>query len=136
MTGNGPYAVTSAALDAANGGRGVAPFGSPAFSGQVFFNPVAGTVGSLQRRMFDGPNVFNADLSLIKNTKLTEKQSLEFRMDAFNVLNHPAFASLSQSALTVGSGADPQNINNPIFGQIGGTVNDRRVLQFGLNYQF
>ena len=66
-------------------GRAVAPFGAPAFQGEVFFNPVAGTVGALQRRMFTGPNVFNMDASLIKNTKITEKQSLEFRVDSFNV---------------------------------------------------
>ncbi len=74
--------------------------------------------------MFTGPNVFNMDASLIKNTKITEKQSLEFRVDSFNVLNHPAFA------------ASDQSVNSPTFGQIVGTVNDRRVIQFGLNYQF
>jgi hypothetical protein len=124
MTGNGPYDIAQSAISAANDGRGVAPFGDPAFSGEVFFNPVAGTVGALQRRMFTGPNVFNADASLIKNTKITEHQSLEFRADSFNVFNHPAFA------------ASDQNINSTTFGQISGTVNDRRVIQFGLNYQF
>ncbi|HEY3838434.1 MAG TPA: hypothetical protein VGL72_17765, partial [Bryobacteraceae bacterium] len=124
MTGNGPYDVAQSAISAANDGRGVAPFGDPAFTGEVFFNPAAGTVGALQRRMFTGPNVFNADASLIKNTKITEHQSLEFRADSFNVFNHPAFA------------ASDQNVNSTTFGQIVGTVNDRRVIQFGLNYQF
>lgn len=125
MTGNGPYEVVSSAIDPANDGRAVAPFGSPAFNGQVFFNPVAGTVGALQRRMFTGPNAFNMDASLIKNTRITERQSLEFRVDSFNVLNHPAFAT------------NDQNINAAAtFGQITGTINDRRVIQFGLNYQF
>jgi hypothetical protein len=124
MTDNGPYNVVSSAIDAKNGGRGVAPFGDPAFSGEVFFNPNAGTVGALQRRMFQGPNVFNMDASLIKNTKITEHHTLEFRVDSFNVLNHPAF------------GASDQNVNSTTFGQIVSTVNDRRVVQFGLLYQF
>ena len=124
MTGNGPYEVVSSTIDAGNTGRAVAPFGSPAFQGEVFFNPAAGTVGALQRRMFTGPNAFNADASLIKNTKIFEKHSLEFRVDAFNVLNHPAFA------------AGDQNINSTTFGQISGEVNSRRVIQFGLNYEF
>jgi hypothetical protein len=64
------------------------------------------------------------DASLIKNTKITEHHSLEFRVDSFNILNHPAFA------------ASDQNINSTTFGQIAFTVNDRRVIQFGLNYQF
>jgi hypothetical protein len=121
MTGNGPYIVAKSAIGA--DGRGVTDPGST-FNGQVFFNPVAGTVGDLQRRMFDGPNVFNMDLSLIKNTKITERQSLEFRVDAFNALNHPAFFS------------GDQNINSTTFGQVAGTVNDRRVIQFGLHYEF
>ncbi len=124
MTGNGPYEVVASTIDSNNTGRAVAPFGSPAFPGQVFFNPVAGTIGALQRRMFTGPNAFNADASLIKNTKIREKQSLEFRVDAFNVLNHPAFA------------AADQNVNSTTFGQISGEVNARRVVQFGLNYEF
>jgi hypothetical protein len=132
MTGNGPYEIVSSAIDANNGGRGVAPFGEPAFQGQVFYNPVAGTVGALQRRMFTGPNAFNADASLIKNTKITERQSLEFRVDSFNVFNHPAFA------------ASDELINSPTFGQISlvnatngsPEVNSRRVIQFGLNYEF
>ena len=61
---------------------------------------------------------------LIKNTKIFKEQSLEFRVDAFNVLNHPAFS------------AGDQNINLTTFGQVTGEVNSRRVIQFGLNYQF
>lgn len=122
MTGKGPYMVTTSAIAA--DGRGVAPDGSAPFQGEVFYNPSAGTVGTLQRRMFTGPNQFNMNASLIKNTKITEKQSLEFRADSFNVLNHPAFY------------AGDQNINATTFGQITSTVNDRRVIQFGLNYQF
>ena len=120
----GPYEVISSTIDPTNTGRAVAPFGSPAFQGEVFFNPVAGTVGALQRRMFTGPNAFNADASLIKNTKIFEKHSLEFRVDAFNILNHPAFAS------------SDQNVNSTTFGQVTGEVNGRRVVQFGLNYEF
>jgi hypothetical protein len=124
MTGNGPYNVAQSAISAVNGGRGVAGFGDPAFQGEVFFNPAAGTVGALQRRMLTGPNLFDMNASLIKNTKITEKHSLEFRVDSFNVLNHPSFA------------ASDQNINSTTFGLIGGTSVDRRVIQFGLNYQF
>jgi hypothetical protein len=124
MTGNGPFDIAQSAIDSKNGNRGVPAFGDPAFTGQVFFNPNAGTVGALQRRMFVGPNVFSMDASLIKNTKITEHHSLEFRIDSFNVLNHPAF------------GANDQNVNATTFGQLFGTVNDRRVVQFGLNYQF
>jgi hypothetical protein len=122
MTGNGPYMIAQSAIG--SDGRGVTDAGTAAFSGEAFFNPAAGTIGSLGRRMFNGPNVFNADMSLLKNTKINEKQSLEFRLDAFNVFNHPAFYS------------GDQNINTATFGQAANTVNDRRVIQLGLHYEF
>jgi hypothetical protein len=39
----------------------------------------------------EGPGYFNIDASLIKNTKFG-KMDLELRVEAFNILNHPAFA--------------------------------------------
>jgi hypothetical protein len=35
-----------------------------------------------------GPIFWNSDLTLMKNFKLTERQSLQFRFAAFNFLNH------------------------------------------------
>src|SRR5262249_53082205 len=51
MTGNGPYFLSPSLINPADG-RG-AEFGST-FPGEVFFNPVAGTVGNTQRRYFSG----------------------------------------------------------------------------------
>src|ERR1700686_3619214 len=50
MTGNGPYIVSPSALN--TDGSGVNADGSPFFNGQVFYNPGAGTLGVLQRRLF------------------------------------------------------------------------------------
>src|SRR6185295_10026344 len=49
----GPYFINASALGA--DGRGIAPSGSAPFSGQAFATPAAGTIGSLQRRLFSGP---------------------------------------------------------------------------------
>ena len=38
-----------------------------------------------------GPGQFNWDLSLVKRTKITEKQELQFRTEFFNTFNHPQF---------------------------------------------
>src|SRR5262249_18565334 len=38
-----------------------------------------------------GPGQVNFDVSIIKNTKLTERQSLQFRTEFFNIANHPVF---------------------------------------------
>src|SRR6202022_4346944 len=61
MTGNGPVIVTPSAINPADG-TGVSGDGTAPFQGQAFFNPGAGTIGTLQRRMFDGPWTFNIDM--------------------------------------------------------------------------
>ena len=38
-----------------------------------------------------GPGFADADLSLVKNTKITEKMNVQFRVDAFDLLNHPNY---------------------------------------------
>jgi hypothetical protein len=50
-----------------------------------------GSIGTLQRRMFSGPSVFSFDAGIQKSTRLTERHSLELRMEAQNILNHPTF---------------------------------------------
>src|SRR5262249_24527168 len=54
MTGDGPMMIAQSAISP-DDRTGVNVDGDPAFKGQVFFNPAAGTIGTLQRRMFDGP---------------------------------------------------------------------------------
>ena len=95
-----------------------------AFFGQVFSNPGAGTIGALQRRMFSGPWDFNMDLALIKKTQITERQSVELRMDAQNIFNHASFF--------VGD----QSINSTQFGRVTQNFYGRRLIQFGLFYKF
>ena len=122
MTGDGP--VFAASSVKGPDGRAVAQDGEQPFAGQVFFHPAAGTLGGLQRRMFSGPWAFSLDLGLQKRTKITEKQSLEFRMEAANALNHPTFA--------IGD----QNIGSTSFGRVTGTLSVRRLVQFALYYRF
>lgn len=74
-------------------------------------NPADRTYG-LHRNTLYGPHLTNLDLALAKTTAITERVSLEFRIEYFNVLNHPEFA---QPTLL----DNATNINDPaIFGQI------------------
>ncbi|HUB31442.1 MAG TPA: carboxypeptidase regulatory-like domain-containing protein [Bryobacteraceae bacterium] len=123
MTGNGPMMVSSSALNPADQ-TGVNADGSPQFTGQVFSNPTAGNLGVLQRRLFSGPWTFDIDMALLKTIPITEKQSLEFRADAFNAVNHATF--------WVGD----QNINSTTFGVISSLFYSPRIMQFGLHYRF
>ena len=52
--------------------------------------PAPGQNGS-GRNIFNSPGYFNLDMSVAKKITLTEKVSLQFRAEAFNVLNHPNF---------------------------------------------
>jgi hypothetical protein len=121
MTGNGPY-IGSPSLVNPSGQAAVA--GAAPFSGQIFTFPAAGTIGALQKRDLDGPWDTNFDFGLSKTTKITERQSIQLRMDATNFLNHPAFA------------VNDQTISSTTFGKITGTYNSRRAIQFALTYRF
>ncbi len=96
MTGSGPFFAAPSILG--RDGRAVASDGTPPFDGQVFFNPPPGSIGALQRRMFSGPWTFNLDFGVQKSTKITERQSVEFRMESTNIFNHPTFYVGDESA--------------------------------------
>ena len=58
-------------------------------------NCVPGTqhFGNLGRNAFVGPNYKNFDFSLVKDTAITEHVTMQLRIDAFNLFNHPNFAN-------------------------------------------
>jgi hypothetical protein len=124
MTGNGPYYFDPSIINPFNG-QGMAPYGQPAFDGQAFFQPAAGTIGTLQRNIFSGPWDFGLDMAILKNIQITETQKVEFRAQSTNALNHPAFY--------IGD----QNISSTTFGKMPtGTMFGARVIEFGLYYSF
>lgn len=131
MTGNGPYFVNPSAVDP-NTGLGVQQFGDAPFNGQVFADPGAGTDGSLQRRMFTGPNLFEWDAQLIKSIPITERVRVDFQAAFFNFTNHPNF-TVGQDGNT---GATGYNVNEPNFGKIIATTTIPRIIQFGAYIRF
>src|ERR1019366_557919 len=69
-----------------------------------------------------GPMYFNSDLTLIKNVHINEKQSLQFRIAAFNFLNHPNWQLFGGPAagLSLGFGqhltkVNPNDPNSPLI---------------------
>lgn len=82
--------------------------------------------GSVPRNSFRAPFQQNWDFSIAKGFRLTERHSLAFRAELFNLWNHPIF----QTPAVV-------NIATPAtFGQITDTAIPARLIQFGLKYQF
>lgn len=128
MTGNGPYLFDPSIINPSTG-QGTNAFGSPAYTGQVFFNPGPGTIGALQRRDLNAPWYMNYNFSVSKSTKITERQSIELHANFFNIFNHPNFY------------ASDQNINSTTFGKITSQFYSMdgigpRALNFGLVYKF
>jgi hypothetical protein len=68
---------------------GVDANGAPRFGVIVLQNPSPGRQGNLGQMTFDMPGTYRFDANLSKTFRLTETKSLQFRMDATNVLNHP-----------------------------------------------
>lgn len=95
------------------------------------FQP-AGTVGSEHRNQLYGPGLQRVDLSLFKNFDLTERAKLEFRTEAFNVLNTAQFINPNASLSL--SGGVPVST----YGTITSTANayNPRLIQFAARIKF
>ena len=57
----------------------------------AFAQPAAGTFGNEGRNSLVGPDLSEIDFSLGKNFALRERIGLQFRIDGYNVFNHPSF---------------------------------------------
>jgi hypothetical protein len=137
MTGDGPYFINPANINPRDH-RGTTQEGQPLFTGQAFYNPGPGTVGNLQRRMFDNPPVFNLNANITKITHITERQVVELRLEAVNAINHASFYNGANYGFGNSAGAPDArfNINSASFGRIGYTFNGPRAVQLGLHYRF
>ena len=133
MTGNGPYFLSPSLINPLDG-RGASAPGTAPFAGQVFYNPTAGTVGNLQRRMFSGPWQWSWDMSVKKEIHITERHTIDFHFDVFNWMNHPTFY-LPPSYGDYGSQTNV-TINNTTFGKLTSMNFSPRQIQFGLYYRF
>lgn len=72
-----------------------------------------------------GPGQSNWDLSIIKNTKVTEGTNLEFRAEFYNIWNHPQFDPPFNNIATTST-----------FGLINSSSVPPRVVQFALKFLF
>jgi Carboxypeptidase regulatory-like domain/TonB dependent receptor len=100
--------------------------GQPYFDAALFSDNALGTPGNASRRYFHGPGMENFDMALLKNLRLTESASLQFRLEAFNVFNHAQF---------FGPQAVDGNISSTTFGQVVSAAAPRLV-QVGAKFTF
>jgi hypothetical protein len=100
--------------------------GLPYFNAPLFSENALGTPGNASRRYFYGPGMENFDMALLKNLRLTESKSLQFRLEGFNVFNHAQF---------FGPQAVDGNISSATFGQVVSAAAPRLV-QVGAKFVF
>ena len=88
--------------------------------------------GSMGRNVIIGPSFHNSDLSLIKRTKISERQMIEFRWEVFDIFNHANFGQPGRTA----------QVGSTTFGVITNTrfptgdSGSSRQMQFALKYKF
>jgi hypothetical protein len=87
----------------------------------INFIPGAGYVG---RNTARGDSFINLDLALTKTFRFTERQSMDFRAEFFNLFNRANF------------GLPVRILGAPAFGSAVDTVNPARMIQFALKYSF
>lgn len=97
---------------------------------QRFFDTTAftrtpdGMHGNVGRNTLTSPGIINLDFSVLKDFRVREGHTLQFRFEAFNLPNHPNWANPNTNIIAAG------------FGQINGTRTNMRNLQFALKYVF
>jgi hypothetical protein len=104
------------------------PIAGPAIQ---YYNPACyaleplGTDGNVGRNSIYGPGMFNADLSIIKRTAITEKVKSELRVETFNLFNRANFGLPNPSVFT-----------GPTGGQITTLATPPRQVQFAIRLLF
>jgi len=103
------------------GTAGAVPVGDGRFGQIVLQNPQPGQRGNLGQNVIKGLPIWRFDTNLSKAFQITESKSLQFRADAFNVLNHPQpgtpSLNINPSSLTTGTPLPWGQITNKTGGR-------------------
>ena len=94
------------------------------FNTAAFSRPDSFTYGNAGRNTVIGPGVFTTDMSVLRNINFGGNRVLQFRLEAFNVFNHPVWG-------------DPiMAMTSPLYGTINSTRIPMRELQLGVKFSF
>jgi hypothetical protein len=97
--------------------------GLPAY-GTAGFAPRTGNAGRNTERV---PGLNNWNANVIKNVRITERFSTEFRTEFYNLFNHPQFGYFSVSSFTPGEGTIASSVQTSVAGRFA----NPRVLEAG-----
>jgi hypothetical protein len=97
------------------------------FNANAFILPPTGTYGNVGRDTLFGPGIAGVDFSTLKNTPLSERVTLQFRAEFFNILNHANFNTPNTVVYTSATSGI-----SPTAGVITSTSTTSRQIQFGM----
>ena len=100
----------------------------------AFVQPALGTYGTMGRSNIVGPGSIRIDMGLVRIFRVRERQSLEFRAEAFNVANHVNACS-SLSGQQGAPACMDTNLSDATFGRILAAA-DPRIMQMALKFVF
>jgi hypothetical protein len=89
----------------------------------AFKIPAAGYLGNANIGVIRGPGLVDFDMALYKTFPIFAQHQVEFRAEAFNVMNHTNFSAVSTA------------FNSSAFGQVTSAL-DPRIMEVALRYQF
>ncbi|MGH9607648.1 MAG: carboxypeptidase regulatory-like domain-containing protein [Terracidiphilus sp.] len=146
VTAGGDDSLTDVGNDRPNLVAGVNPYAEVSFrkgsgeSNREYLNPAAfaevcpgnktagcaaaGTYGNISRNSFRGPSSLQFDAQISRIFPIHKRLSTTFRLEAFNVLNHPDFSNPTAS------------VSSSTFGQVSSTTNAARVFQGSVKINF
>ena len=112
--------------------------GAPASDG---FGAAATGFGDSRTGIVLGPGQFNWDLSVMKNTKITERVNMQFRTDFYNAFNHSQFADPGGTSFANAGFVNIEAAQVAAPGQTSAasivhTNVNPRLIQFGLRFTF
>ena len=85
--------------------------------------------GNTKNNILRGPELVNLDMGLFRNFQVSERVNIQFRAEAFNVLN--------TTNLFIGEGSGIFNIGSTSFGRISpGSTYSPRIMQFAFRFEF
>jgi hypothetical protein len=97
-----------------------------------------GTYGNIRRNSFRGITNYQFDAQVSRIFPIHESLNVVFRLEAFNVLNHPNFNLPTGSTSGTPGGTTGSNavFSSGTFGQITSTANQPRIFQGSLKFNF
>jgi hypothetical protein len=100
----------------------------------AFASPAPGTLSPMLRNNVPGPTFFQIDMDVSRAFRIRERESLEFRVEAFNLTNSMR-PGISLPSLQAGASGVNLTYGTPTFGQITSAL-DPRILQLAMIFKF